>query len=127
MPVHTVERGEWMGSIAADAGFKAWRWIWDLGQNASLRAKRPDPNLLAPGDHVFVPKAEPKSSPHPTDAAHVFTRDLDEDKLIIRFNGVAIYIKHFGPIAYTLTVEGNPRSGTISSEDDKIEVPLPIG
>jgi hypothetical protein len=116
-----------MGSIAADAGFKEWRWIWALGQNAGLRSNRPDPNLLAPGDSVFVPKVEPKTTSHPTDAAHEFVRDQDQDKLILRFNGVKVYIQNFGPIAYTLTVAGTPKTGTISSEDDQVEVPLPIG
>jgi N-acetylmuramoyl-L-alanine amidase len=126
MPWHTVAEGEWIGSIAADAGFDAWRWIWNLGQNANLRATRHEPNLLVPGDKVYVPAVEPKTESRSTDAEHVFTRKHDEDKLIIRFNGIAIYVENFGPIDYTLTVAGHSNSGTVSSEDDRIEVALPI-
>ena len=127
MPIHTVAEGEWIGSIAADAGFDSWDWIWALPQNASLRAARSEPNLLVPGDHVFVPPVEPKTSAHATDAAHEFVRAQAEDKLILRFNGVQLYIQHFGPLEYTLTVAGNSQSGKISSENEEIAMPLPIG
>ncbi len=95
MATHTVVEGDWMGSIAADAGFKEWRWIWALGQNAGLKSLRQEPNLLAPGDRVYVPAVEPKTTSHPTDAAHEFVRDQDEDKLILRFNGVASLHQEF--------------------------------
>ena len=126
MPLHKVQSGEWMGSIAADAGFKAWRWIWNLGQNANLRSLR-DPNLLSPGDMVFLPKVEPKEVARSTDSPHTFAVRHDEDKLILRFNGVATYIRHFGKIDYKLTVAGKEHTGSVSSESDQVEVPLPIG
>jgi Putative peptidoglycan binding domain len=126
MGYHTVTDGEWMGRIAWDAGFKEWRWIWEHGNNAGLRAKRHDPNMLAPGDTVWLPPAKPKSTSHSTDKAHEFVRDRDEDKLVLRFNGVALYVQNFGAISYTLTVNGNPTTGTIASENDQIEIPLPI-
>lgn len=125
MPWHKVEKGEWMGNIASDAGFKAWRWIWALGQNAGLKSRH-DPNMLVPGESVFVPKTEPKTESRPTDAAHEFTRDVDEDKLVLRFNGIAIYVENFGPISYTLTAGGNTKSGTIASENDTVELPITI-
>lgn len=126
MPYHKVENpGEWMGSIAADAGFKEWQWIWKLGQNASLRSAR-DPSLLSPGDVVYVPKVEPKEVAKATDADHLFEVEHDKDKLIIRFNGVDIYTQNFGPIPFTLTIGGVANPGAIAAENDKIEVPLPI-
>src|SRR6266581_6060856 len=125
MPWHRVKEGEWMGSIVAAAGFKEWRWIWDHAQNAAARSGH-DPNMLVPGAQVFIPAVEPKTVSRGVDNAHVFVRPQDEDKLILRFNGIAIYIENFGPISYTLTVVGNSKSGTISSEDDQVEIPLPI-
>lgn len=127
MAMHTVALGEWIGSIVAAYGFDSWDWIWAHGNNAGLRADREDPNLLVPGDKLYVPDTKVKTENRPTDQPHVFERQLSKNKLILRFNGVAVYIQNFGPIAYTVTVDGDSTTGNIASENDTVEIPLPIG
>jgi len=54
MPNVTVSDGDCISSIAADNGFY-WETIWNHAQNSDLKQKRKDPNILFPGDVVFVP------------------------------------------------------------------------
>lgn len=63
MPEHTVKAGECLSSIAASYGFRDYRTICDHPSNAAFRAKRPNPNLIYPGDVVMIPVAAPGGRP----------------------------------------------------------------
>src|SRR4249920_494288 len=56
---HTVLQGECLSSIAHDFGFGDWHVIYDHPQNASFKTKRPNPNLIYPGDELFIPDLTP--------------------------------------------------------------------
>jgi hypothetical protein len=72
MGKHVVQQGECLSSIAADYGFSDWHAIYDHAANADLRAVRPDPNVLYPGDQLFIPDIAPIEKDCQTDARHVF-------------------------------------------------------
>jgi hypothetical protein len=57
---YTVQQGDYMASIAREAGFLAAGTIWDDGANASLRGRR-NANVLYPGDVVQVPARQRKA------------------------------------------------------------------
>jgi hypothetical protein len=72
---HRVEQGESHYTIAKKHGFPNWRVIYDDPSNAELKKKRPNPQVLHPGDLVQIPDA-PKE-PHlkvPLDKRTVITR-----------------------------------------------------
>ncbi len=52
---HTVQQGEHLSRIAKSHGFDGINPIWDHPQNSNLRSLRQNPNVLAPGDVVFIP------------------------------------------------------------------------
>ena len=54
MPEHMVVAGDCILSIAEENGFQ-WKTIWNHAANSKLKADRGDPNVLFPGDVVFVP------------------------------------------------------------------------
>jgi hypothetical protein len=54
---HTVKHGENLSSIARLYGLATWRAIYDHPTNAAFRRSHPDPNLIFPGDRVFIPGA----------------------------------------------------------------------
>ena len=52
--VHEVKQGECLSSIARRFGFRDWKKIYQHPMNADLRQKRPNPNVLHPGDRIFI-------------------------------------------------------------------------
>jgi hypothetical protein len=91
MPIHVVEQGECLSSIAERYGF-AWETVWNLSQNSDLRAKRPDPNLIYPGDEVYVPELARKDEAGAVEKRHRFKMKGVPSKLRIRLlnNGLAL-------------------------------------
>jgi N-acetylmuramoyl-L-alanine amidase len=69
---YPVSEGDCIGNIAHSRGFD-WTTIWNHPNNAALKAKRKDPNLLFPGDIVFIPDLRVKLQASATDARHTFT------------------------------------------------------
>ncbi|HYW41451.1 MAG TPA: peptidoglycan-binding protein [Bryobacteraceae bacterium] len=69
---HVVVQGEHISGIAAKYGFVHYRKIWDHPQNAELKALRENPNVLFPGDKVFIPDFEIKKENRSTDQLHPF-------------------------------------------------------
>ncbi len=55
---HVVENGEHLAAIVAQHGFSAFEMIWELPENESLRASRPNPHVLFRGDRVHLPDRE---------------------------------------------------------------------
>jgi hypothetical protein len=54
----TAKNAPWnstISGIAAHYNIKNWQSVWNLPQNASLRARRKQPNLIQPNDRVWVP------------------------------------------------------------------------
>ena len=60
---HTVEQGEHLAAIAAAYGFMSSATVWEHPGNAGLRELRKNPNILLPGDTVFIPDKEKKEVP----------------------------------------------------------------
>lgn len=52
---HVVVKGEWLSKIAQKYGIKSWRTIYDHPANEAFRKKRPNPDLIQPGDEIFIP------------------------------------------------------------------------
>ena len=69
---HVVEQGEWLAKIARHHGFSDWRRIYYHAANQEFRFLRPNPNVLYPGDRVFVPFRETKSVARSTNLRHKF-------------------------------------------------------
>jgi hypothetical protein len=55
MEVHTVRRGESLSGIATKHGIRYWANIYLAGENDDFRRKRPNPNLIMPGDTIVIP------------------------------------------------------------------------
>ena len=84
MRTHIVKQGECLSSLAARFGFLNWKQLYDHPANAKLRQKRPNPNILAPGDEVAVPEpASEKKVSVPTTNTYIFQLKLEEVRLRI--------------------------------------------
>jgi N-acetylmuramoyl-L-alanine amidase len=69
---HTVAQGECLASIAQQYGFADYKTIYGDANNTALRRNRPNPNILFPGDHVYIPDKKDKSESRGTSKQHNF-------------------------------------------------------
>ena len=90
---HTVQQGDCISSLAASYGIP-WEKIWDFGDNAELKEKRADPNVLSPGDVIVIPDKASKKIKCATDQRHKFVVSRKPTKIKIR-----------------LTIDDQPRKG----------------
>jgi hypothetical protein len=84
MPKHVVSQGECLSSIASRYGLKSWRDLYEHADNAELKQKRANPNVLAPGDEVHVPDAPAQWTVRSTEKRHRFVVPARTVKLRIQ-------------------------------------------
>jgi hypothetical protein len=54
---YTVLRGDTLSKIAQRHGM-TWQYLYSHADNAAFRRKRPNPNLIYPGDVIMIPKSD---------------------------------------------------------------------
>jgi N-acetylmuramoyl-L-alanine amidase len=112
MPKHVVQRGEGLTSIADIHGFFA-RTLWNHPDNAALRAKRADPDILAPGDELFIPERRDRVEDCATTARHRFRKKGVPAFLRLQVI-VGDEIRANQP--YELTIDGVVHRGTTNAQ-----------
>lgn len=117
MPInYQVKQGDCISSIAFENGFFP-DTIWNHPSNAALKEKRKDPNVLMPGDMVFVPDKRLKEVREPTNQVHKFRLKTTPAKLRIQFMDDENEPR--ANVPYKLTVDGkvvsNPGDITTST------------
>ncbi len=119
MPTHVYQRGETIISIARKYKFRAWRPVWEHGNNAGLRAQRPNPNQLAQGDKVFVPDKQPREQGCITNKRHIFwLRGMTQhvQQRLLNEDGDPM-----PGLAYTLVCAGDTFPGTTDADGELLE------
>ncbi|HYV45592.1 MAG TPA: peptidoglycan-binding protein [Myxococcaceae bacterium] len=123
MAQHTVRQGECLSQIARRYGFSDFRIIYNHPSNADFKRKRPNPDLIHPGDQVFIPEPEAKKVEVAAGQAHRFKLKDAKRKLHLRLRDV-----HGEPlrnVAYTLDLGSEVREKQTDGEGAvKEEVPL---
>jgi N-acetylmuramoyl-L-alanine amidase len=122
MPDYKVKQGDYLSKIAKQHGFADYLTIWDHPNNAELKKKRKNPNVIYPGDVLFIPEREGKVESGATEQKHRFK--VKGKPLMLR-----IVLKDYNdkPIANAnvdLHVEGNVYALTTDSKG-KIEKEIP--
>jgi hypothetical protein len=122
MPVeYTVRDGDCISSIAVDYGFFP-DTLWNHPKNSELKQKRKDPNILLPGDVVFIPDKTLKEVQKSTDARHTFKRKGVPEILRLRMLDEDGYPR--ANVPYRLDIDGRLIEGTLNAEG-ALEVPIP--
>jgi hypothetical protein len=122
--MRTVKQGEYLSSIALDEGFLDWHTIYNDPNNADLWKKRDSPDILLPGDQVFIPDKQDKQESCSTEQRHEFELYQPRTWLNIILKdaeGNAIANE-----AYTLTIAGQMRSDTTDGTG-LVHQEIPIG
>lgn len=80
---YTVRDGDTFLGIATEFGFADYRLIYNHSRNASFRQQRPNPNLIFPGDELYIPDRRLDPESVPTDAVHRFVLRMQRALLAI--------------------------------------------
>jgi hypothetical protein len=120
--IHSVQQGEHLSSIAAAYGFWTIAPIWDHPQNADLRSRRGDGNILLPGDEILIPAKEEGSTSRPTGARHRFR--VTADKLHLRLTLLDVQGAPMADTKCQVTVEGMV-SDLATDADGHIDLEIP--
>jgi hypothetical protein len=114
MPSHyTVQQGDCISSIAYEHGLLP-DMIWFYAENAELKRKRKDPNVLMAGDVVVIPDMEIKEVSKPTEQRHQFV--LKGVPAVLRLQLLDGNHHPRANMAYKIVVEGVASTG---STDDQ--------
>lgn len=142
--VHIVKPGDCISSIAYENGYGP-ATLWDADDNADLREKRGDPNVLLPGDKVVLPDKETRTTTHATGKRYTFVRRGVPEKLKLQFllddapranepyvleiNGVVVSSdqKTDGDGKIERSIPPNARSGRVLFRDGKEVYELRLG
>lgn len=72
MGMYTVKQGDYLVKIAKAHGMADWRRIYNDPQNEEFRQKRPNPDLIYPGDRVYIPDKAVREVTCETEKLHTF-------------------------------------------------------
>jgi hypothetical protein len=111
---HTVQQGECLSSITKQYNLSDYRLIYDHSENAEFKRRRPDPNIIYPGDVLFIPDKELKEVPRSTDNKHKFK--LKKQLVLLR---IVVKDDQDHPYAnkrYQLTVEDTQFDGRTNGQ-----------
>ena len=117
---HKVKQGDCISSIAEINGL-FWEKIWNHPKNAKLKEKRKDPNILYPGDVVFVPEKEEKQESGATEQRHRFRQKGVPAKLCLQLKAGD---EPLANISYILFIDGEVFSG-VTDDDGKLKHHIP--
>ncbi len=71
--IRIVKQGECISSIAEDTGH-LWQTIWNEPSNSKIKESRGNPDVLFPGDHIFIPPIRNRLESVTTGSQHKFRR-----------------------------------------------------
>jgi len=112
-----------MELIAEHFGFRDYHLIYDHASNAAFKKLRPNPDILFPGDLIFIPDKDPGHDDAATDKKHKFVVKTEKIKLVL-------YLRRAGkPLAgrnFTLKVGKLVVTGKTGA-DGLIQHEIPIG
>jgi hypothetical protein len=112
--VYTVQQGDCLSSIAREFGFPSYQTIYDDPNNADFRSRRPNPNVILPGDRIHIPDRLLKWVSGSTEVRHQFR--VRRPRTMLRLVAVDALGRPLRGRSYTLTVEGKVVRGQTGAD-----------
>jgi hypothetical protein len=122
---HIVEQGECLSLIAKRHGFNDWKKLYNHPDNAELKRKRPNPNVLFPGDEVAIPDLTKKSASLATGQIHKIV--VKNPRKVLR---LVLCNRDGSPLASQACTLKFPGGAVVQKSTDgsgKLEVDVPDG
>lgn len=123
MAIYKIKQGDCISSIAFDRGFFP-DTLWNHSENAALKKKCKDANVLLPGDTVFIPEKEPKTENCTTEQKHRFRKKSVPAHLRIRF--LDTDDQPYANEKYILEIDGETINGA-TDQDGLLDESIPPG
>ncbi len=101
---YTVVQGDHLSRIARHYGFADYLVIWSHAENAALKKARDNPNVLLPGDQLFIPDRNLKQEPAATGKMHPY--QVNVNKLVLRLTLEDAFFKPVASAKCELTIDG---------------------
>ncbi len=142
MQIYTVGANESIPSIAKENGF-FWKTLWNHPDNAALKTKRKDPNVLMEGDEVTIPDLTLRQESGATEARHTFqlkgephifklrltrmNKPRANEPYVLKLDGKLIRGQTDGNGLLQQPIPGNAKGGTLLLQNGKEQYPICIG
>lgn len=120
MTPYVVKQGDYLAKIAHAHGFDP-DTVWNDPKNAELKETRA-PNLLHPGDILYVPAREPQWLPLHQGTNNVYVAKVPQTKVRLVFND---FDKPRANEPYRVLGLGEPKEGTTDGEG-AVEIQVPV-
>lgn len=83
---HVVKQGEDLTDIAVKYKFSDWKDIYNHSKNKKFQMRRPDPDVIMPGDKLYIPDVEKKKVSVSTGKTHRFVVKSPGQQFRIKFD-----------------------------------------
>lgn len=129
MPFYVIVPGDSLSKIAARCGL-TWRTLFNLKENQSFRESHQDPDLIKPGEVIWIPDSETFRDGEVLDQAWVTRSSSTESHLNTIRSSYSIYLEILFPVEdclsspdrFTLYSDDRCYSKTLSLKDNVVEI-----
>lgn len=115
---HVVKQGEWLAQIAARYGVLDAKTIWNDPHNARLKQARA-PEILFPGDRLYIPERTSKPVPRATGRQHDFVSKAPPPETL-RVRVLSAEGKPLAHQSFRLTVGGQKFAGVTTGDGEVV-------
>jgi hypothetical protein len=124
MPIrYIVKPGDHLAKIAANHGIASYLTLWTAGDNAELRKRRKNPNILFAGDVVVIPDTTSKHEDAATAKRHRFVRK--EHRLKLRIDVEDAFRPPLKNVPCELGAEGADAESRETDGNGRVEIDIP--
>ncbi|MHC4538604.1 MAG: PGRP and LysM peptidoglycan-binding domain-containing protein [Planctomycetota bacterium] len=119
---YMVKEGDCISSIAFKYGFFP-DTVWNDSKNSDLKRERMDPNILLPGDTVYIRDKEEKEESCDSDQRHHFRRKGVPEVLRVQLCDEAD--KPLANAGYTINIDGDLRTDLKTDSEGWVKQSIP--
>ena len=121
---HTVAQGETLTRIAKQYRFGSVEALYNHPDNAEFKQKRPDPNVIFPGDEIIIPDIKPKKMSARAGKSHTFC--VKSPKEFLRMQLESASGKTLPNTRVVITMDGE-EIDTITDDQGMLELEMTKG
>jgi N-acetylmuramoyl-L-alanine amidase len=121
--IYTIAAGDCLSGIAWMRGFGRWQTIYEAPENEKFRKKRPNPNVIYPGDELVIPEKEMREESCASEKRHHFK--VHRSTWILRIELRDELFKGIENLPFVLEIPGGVKIDGKTRTNGRIETPVP--